>query len=73
MEKHYVLAVIIDGPIYGSYYDVRVKSPVSPRRAVSLAGQTDFFEWVSTPGYGHVWTIWRVYLRDLPPKLFEGN
>jgi enterochelin esterase-like enzyme len=28
-------------------------------------------EWVTTPGYGHVWTLWRVYLRDLLPKLFN--
>ncbi len=27
-------------------------------------------EWVATPRYGHVWTLWRVYLRDLLPKLF---
>jgi len=30
-------------------------------------------QWVTTPGYGHVWTLWRVYLRDLLPQLFEGN
>jgi enterochelin esterase-like enzyme len=30
-------------------------------------------QWVTTPGYGHAWTLWRVYLRDLLPKLFEGN
>ena len=30
-------------------------------------------QWVTTPGYGHVWTLWRVYLRDLLPKLFDGN
>jgi enterochelin esterase-like enzyme len=28
-------------------------------------------EWVATPGYGHVWTLWRVYLNDLLPKLFR--
>jgi enterochelin esterase-like enzyme len=28
-------------------------------------------EWVATPGYGHVWTLWRIYLRDLLPKLFN--
>ena len=27
-------------------------------------------EWVATPRYGHVWTLWRVYLRELLPKLF---
>jgi enterochelin esterase-like enzyme len=30
-------------------------------------------QWVVTPGYGHVWTLWRVYLHDLLPKLFDGN
>jgi enterochelin esterase family protein len=30
-------------------------------------------QWVTTPGSGHVWTLWRVYLRDLLPQLFEGN
>jgi enterochelin esterase-like enzyme len=28
-------------------------------------------EWVETPGVGHVWTLWRVYLRDMLPKLFN--
>jgi enterochelin esterase-like enzyme len=28
-------------------------------------------EWIATPEYGHVWTLWRVYLRDLLPKLFN--
>ena len=28
-------------------------------------------EWEATPNYGHVWTLWRVYLRDLLPKLFK--
>jgi enterochelin esterase-like enzyme len=28
-------------------------------------------EWVLTPGYGHAWTLWRVYLRDVIPKLFR--
>ncbi len=28
-------------------------------------------EWVTTPGYGHVWPLWRYYLRDLLPKLFN--
>jgi enterochelin esterase family protein len=28
-------------------------------------------EWVGTPEYGHVWTLWRVYLRDLLPRLFQ--
>jgi enterochelin esterase family protein len=27
-------------------------------------------EWAATPEYGHVWTLWRLYLRDLLPKLF---
>ena len=30
-------------------------------------------QWTTTPGYGHVWTLWRVYLRDLLPKLFDGT
>jgi enterochelin esterase family protein len=30
-------------------------------------------QWVTTPGYGHVWTLWRVYLRDLLLKLFNEN
>ena len=30
-------------------------------------------QWIITPGYGHAWTLWRVYLRDLLPKLFDGN
>jgi enterochelin esterase-like enzyme len=30
-------------------------------------------EFVVTPGYGHGWALWRLYLRDLLPKLFEGN
>jgi enterochelin esterase-like enzyme len=28
-------------------------------------------EWVATPGYGHVWTLWRVYLNEVLPKLFK--
>jgi enterochelin esterase family protein len=28
-------------------------------------------DWEATPNYGHVWTLWRVYLRDLLPKLFK--
>ena len=27
-------------------------------------------EWTVTEGYAHWWTLWRVYLRDLLPKLF---
>jgi enterochelin esterase-like enzyme len=30
-------------------------------------------QWTITPGYGHAWTLWRVYLHDLLPRLFEGN
>jgi enterochelin esterase-like enzyme len=28
-------------------------------------------EFVVTPDYAHEWTLWRVYLRDLMPKLFN--
>jgi len=28
-------------------------------------------EWVVTPGYAHWWTLWRVNLQDLLPKLFN--
>jgi enterochelin esterase-like enzyme len=28
-------------------------------------------EYVVTPGYAHEWTLWRRYLRDLMPKLFN--
>jgi enterochelin esterase-like enzyme len=27
-------------------------------------------EWEATPGYGHIYRLWRVYLRDFLPKLF---
>ena len=30
-------------------------------------------DWVVTPGYAHAWTLWRVYLRDLAPRLFQGD
>ena len=30
-------------------------------------------EWVKTPDYGHAWTLWRLYLNDLMPKLFKDN
>lgn len=29
------------------------------------------YEWVETPGYDHGWLLWRPYLRDLLPKLFQ--
>ncbi|MGA2798573.1 MAG: alpha/beta hydrolase-fold protein [Thermoguttaceae bacterium] len=38
-----------------------------------LASKGIKHQWVTTPGYGHAWTLWRVYLRDLLPKLFDGN
>jgi enterochelin esterase-like enzyme len=38
-----------------------------------LTGKGIKHEVVTTPGYGHVWTLWRVYLRDLLPKLFDGD
>ena len=38
-----------------------------------LTGKGIKHQWVTTPGYGHAWTLWRVYLRDLLPKLFDGN
>ncbi len=28
-------------------------------------------EWEATPGYGHIYRLWRVYLSDLLPKLFN--
>ena len=28
-------------------------------------------EWVESPGYRHDYQIWRIYLRDLLPKLFR--
>ena len=28
-------------------------------------------EWVESPGYRHDYQIWRIYLRDLMPKLFQ--
>jgi len=28
-------------------------------------------EWVITPGYWHMWPLWRMYLRDLLPRLFQ--
>lgn len=29
-------------------------------------------EWVESPGYRHDYQIWRIYLRDVLPKLFKG-
>jgi enterochelin esterase family protein len=29
-------------------------------------------EWQVTPGYAHWWTLWRLNLRDLMPKLFNN-
>lgn len=26
---------------------------------------------VETPGYGHEWRYWRLYLRDFAPRLFH--
>jgi enterochelin esterase-like enzyme len=28
-------------------------------------------EWHPTPAYGHIWRLWRVYLHDFLPKLFN--
>jgi enterochelin esterase family protein len=36
----------------------------------ALTGRGIAHEFVETPGYGHTWQLWRVYLRDLLPKLF---
>jgi enterochelin esterase-like enzyme len=30
-------------------------------------------EWIKTPDYGHAWPLWRSYLNDLLPKLFQDN
>jgi enterochelin esterase-like enzyme len=36
-----------------------------------LADKDIKHEFVVTPGYGHSWLLWRLYLRDLMPKLFN--
>jgi enterochelin esterase-like enzyme len=36
-----------------------------------LTSKSIHHEWEATPNYGHVWPLWRVYLRDLLPKLFK--
>ena len=36
-----------------------------------LTSRNIMHEWVATPRYGHVWTLWRVYLHDVLPKLFN--
>jgi enterochelin esterase-like enzyme len=38
----------------------------------TLAAKGIRHEWQVTPGYGHWWTLWRVYLRDLMPRLFNN-
>jgi len=38
-----------------------------------LAGKGITHEFVTTPGYRHSWTLWRIYLKDILPKLFNGN
>lgn len=35
-----------------------------------LAGKGIKHEWVESPGYRHDYQIWRIYLRDVLPKLF---
>ena len=30
-------------------------------------------EWVATPGYGHVWTLWRVYLSRLAAEIIHRS
>lgn len=41
------------------------------QKFVELLTRNDIkHQWVATPGYGHGWRLWRVYLRDLLPKLF---
>jgi S-formylglutathione hydrolase FrmB len=41
-------------------------------RALSkvLTGKGIRHEWVESPGYRHDYQIWRIYLRDLLPRLF---
>jgi enterochelin esterase family protein len=38
----------------------------------TLTAQGIRHEWQVTPGYAHWWTLWRVYLRDLMPRLFNN-
>lgn len=38
-----------------------------------LTGKGIKHQLVITPDYGHAWTLWRVYLRDLMPKLFNES
>ena len=37
----------------------------------ALTGKGIRHEWVESPGYRHDYQIWRIYLRDLLPKLFR--
>jgi enterochelin esterase-like enzyme len=44
------------------------------QKFVELLGKKDIkHQWVQTPGYGHAWTLWRVYLHEFIPKLFNGD
>lgn len=37
-----------------------------------LTSRNIHHEWHPTPAYGHIWRLWRVYLHDLLPKLFNA-
>lgn len=37
------------------------------------SGKGIHHDWTVAPDYAHWWTLWRVYLRDVLPRLFEQN